>query len=56
MAKHKTCPSCGAALDFGERCDCQQKAAPSPGTDAALGGLAEIDAAAHREECFALCY
>lgn len=25
MAQYNTCPHCGAHLDFGERCDCQQE-------------------------------
>lgn len=25
MAFYRTCPFCGAALDPGERCDCQKK-------------------------------
>ena len=25
MSYYRTCPSCGAALDPGERCDCQRK-------------------------------
>lgn len=29
MAYYKTCPVCGAALDPGERCDCEEKAAHS---------------------------
>ena len=31
MAFYKCCPNCGAALDPGERCDCQDKKA-APGT------------------------
>lgn len=26
MAYYKTCPECGAALDPGEKCDCEEKA------------------------------
>lgn len=29
---YKKCPDCGANLDPGERCDCEQKAAPGGGT------------------------
>ena len=25
--KYVTCPICGASLDFGEKCDCEEKAA-----------------------------
>lgn len=28
MPYYKTCPYCGAALDPGERCDCEKEAAP----------------------------
>ena len=28
--KHKTCPYCKAALDFGERCDCRDKEEAAP--------------------------
>lgn len=28
--KFKECPYCGAALDFGERCDCQREEPPKP--------------------------
>ena len=28
--QYKTCPNCGAHLDFGERCDCVDKKAPPP--------------------------
>lgn len=28
MSYYRTCPTCGAALDPGERCDCTEKAAP----------------------------
>ena len=33
MAYYKTCPMCGAHLDSGERCDCQdiKEAAPGAG-------------------------
>lgn len=27
MAKHRTCDNCGAALDFGEVCDCKKEQA-----------------------------
>ncbi len=27
MAKYRTCPRCGAHLDHGERCDCQEEKA-----------------------------
>ena len=27
MAYYKTCPHCGAALDPGEQCDCEENAA-----------------------------
>lgn len=33
MAMYRTCPDCGAALDPGERCECQKEtdtAAPAP--------------------------
>lgn len=30
MAQYKTCPHCGAHLDHGERCDCQDKAKDAP--------------------------
>ena len=26
MAFYRTCPDCGASLDPGERCDCQEEA------------------------------
>lgn len=29
MAYYTTCPHCGANLDPGERCDCQDKKEPS---------------------------
>lgn len=25
MAKYQVCPHCGSNLDFGEKCDCQDK-------------------------------
>ena len=25
MAQYRTCPYCGASLDPGEKCDCQEK-------------------------------
>lgn len=25
MAQYRTCPDCGAHLDFGEKCDCKRK-------------------------------
>ena len=28
--QYKTCPHCGAHLDFGERCDCRDKKEPPP--------------------------
>lgn len=27
MSKYRVCPFCGSNLDFGERCDCKEKAA-----------------------------
>lgn len=37
--KFRTCPDCGAALDHGERCDCQDEKKDAPaGTGAPLGG------------------
>ena len=29
MALFKTCPTCGASLDYGETCTCKGKAAPA---------------------------
>lgn len=26
MSKYRTCPHCGAHLDYGERCDCREGA------------------------------
>lgn len=28
MSYYRTCPSCGAALDPGEQCDCKEQSAP----------------------------
>lgn len=28
---YKTCPHCGAHLDFGEKCDCRAKRETAPG-------------------------
>lgn len=28
MAKFVVCPYCGASLDFGEKCDCNEKGTP----------------------------
>ncbi len=42
MANYKTCPHCGAHLDYGERCDCQEKredasdAAETPSQDSTI--------------------
>ena len=30
MPYYRTCPVCGAHLDFGERCDCQDKEKAAP--------------------------
>lgn len=30
MPYYRTCPDCGAALDPGERCDCQDKEKAAP--------------------------
>lgn len=32
MKKYKTCPHCGAHLDYGESCDCIKRAAPGVAT------------------------
>jgi hypothetical protein len=32
MRKYKTCPHCGAHLDYGESCDCIKRAAPGVAT------------------------
>lgn len=56
MAYYRTCPDCGAHLDPGERCDCQegqsgansqtfgnlQKKAPASATNAGGGGVDQI--------------
>lgn len=31
MSYYRTCPNCGANLDPGERCDCQDKKETAPG-------------------------
>ena len=52
MAQYKTCPHCGAHLDPGERCDCQDKAkdAPdAPGTPSAKIGSDAGTSVTHRE-------
>lgn len=30
MPYYRICPDCGAYLDFGERCDCQEKEKAAP--------------------------
>jgi hypothetical protein len=42
MAFYRTCPICGAALDPGERCDCQQKES-LPGCANIRGGKAKVN-------------
>lgn len=52
MAQYKTCPDCGAHLDFGEMCDCQDKAkdAPdAPGTPSTENGSVADTRVTHRE-------
>lgn len=34
----KICPDCGAHLDFGERCDCQQDKKTAPDAESTEGG------------------
>lgn len=49
--QYKICPDCGAHLDFGERCDCQDKAkdAPdAPGTPSVENGSVADTRVAHR--------
>lgn len=41
MPYYKPCPLCGAALDPGERCDCQDKET-APSAANAEGGKVEI--------------
>ena len=42
MAFYRTCPLCGAALDPGERCDCQQKESLS-GCSSTRKGKAKVN-------------
>lgn len=38
---YRTCPNCGANLDPGERCDCQDKKEAAPGATNTQDGKAE---------------
>lgn len=38
MAKYKVCEYCGANLDFGERCDCQNHKSAEHAADSIRGG------------------
>lgn len=43
MPYFKTCPFCGANLDFGERCDCQDKETAPSATNTESGkGESEV--------------
>lgn len=42
MPYYKTCPSCGACLDPGERCDCQNEEA-APGATNTQSGKVESE-------------
>lgn len=51
MPMYKTCPQCGAHLDPGERCDCQDTAkdAPdAPGTPSTKSGSHFVTSVTHR--------
>ena len=41
MSFYKTCPHCGANLDPGERCDCQDKEETAPGATNTGSGRVE---------------
>lgn len=41
MSYYRTCPSCGANLDPGEICDCQDKKEAAPGGNDTEDGKAE---------------
>ena len=41
MSYYRTCPDCGAHLDAGERCDCQDKEEAVPGATNTQDGKAE---------------
>ena len=48
MTYYRTCPLCGAHLDPGERCDCQEKEEDRPGAVNAgtvEGGTEDLQAA-----------
>ena len=48
--QYKTCPNCGAHLDFGARCDCVDKKAPPPaGTRKAAKDKSTFSLYQHRE-------
>lgn len=42
MPYYRTCPHCGAALDPGERCDCQDKEKAAPSAANTESGQVEI--------------
>ena len=42
MSFYRVCPSCGANLDPGEACDCQDKAKPPAGA-ANTGEVAKVE-------------
>ena len=41
MSYYRVCPLCGAALDPGERCDCQDKEEAALGVSSTQGGMVE---------------
>ena len=41
MSYYRVCPLCGAALDPGERCDCQDKEEATLGVSSTQGGMVE---------------
>lgn len=43
MPYFKICPFCGANLDFGERCDCQDKEKAAPSAANTEGGRVESE-------------
>ena len=47
MAYYKPCPLCGAALDPGERCDCQDKEEAAPDATNIQSGKGESEVASH---------
>ena len=48
--KYKTCPLCGATLDFGETCDCEKIKQAAPEASKGAGEYADNSTTGNRPE------